>query len=78
LLQERPEPASRLDAPRSHKDAVVDHDNPDADKPVRPGTGSDAHAFPLAEICQDVVGEMLLRLHVHLIAGILATSPTGD
>jgi hypothetical protein len=46
FLQECPEPASRLDAPRSHEDAVVNHDNPDADEAVRPGAGSDAQAFP--------------------------------
>jgi hypothetical protein len=34
-----------------------------------------AQAFPLAQVCQDVVGEMLLRFHVHLIAAILALAP---
>jgi hypothetical protein len=59
------------------KRAPSHHDNPDADEPVQPGTGSDAQAFPLAEICQDVVGEMLLRFHLRLIV-ILAPSPTDD
>ena len=53
FLQERPEPASRLDTPRSHEDAVVDHnDNPDAYEAVLPGAGSDAQAFLLAEVCR--------------------------
>jgi hypothetical protein len=41
-------------------------------------TGSDAQAFARAEVCQDVVGEPLLRFHVRLNAASLAPSRTGD
>jgi hypothetical protein len=67
-----------FEAPRSHENAVVDHNNPDAYEAVLPGAGSDAQAFLLAEVCQDVVGETQLRFHVRLIAAILVSSRTGD
>src|SRR6185295_18420831 len=54
FLEKSPVPAVRLDAPRSHEDAIVHHDNPNADEAVRPGSGSDAQAFALAELSQDV------------------------
>jgi len=63
FLEKHPVPSLRFDAPRSHKDPVVHHDNPDADEAVRPGSGSGVQAFALTEHSQDVVGEMLLRLH---------------
>jgi hypothetical protein len=57
----------RFDAPRSHEDAVVHHDKSDADEPVPPGSGSDAQAFVVAELSQDVVAETLLAFTLALI-----------
>src|SRR6185436_7278159 len=66
LLEERPVPASRLEAPGPHEDAAFHHHAPDADEPVRLRPCPDAQDLAAADLRHDV-SRKTFRFHGRLL-----------
>src|SRR5438132_115850 len=67
LLEKRPIPASRFQAPRTHEDPALDHHRPDADETVRLRARADAQDMAGADGVHDVLRETSLPFHARTL-----------
>ena len=65
--EKRSVPTVLLHAPRSNEDTVSHHYDPNTDEAMLAGTSPNAETFVFTYGSQDIVGELLLRSHAHIV-----------